>query len=201
MNSSGVMERLRRMARRRRQITLATALCIIFDDYHKMMLYRRCLDNTNTYEQAEEMAERFSEIFGMDVPVGVFLPDERNYDRSIEQYRLYKKHGAVIEQFGYTQEDLDAFCRQVEYAPYKTGLQTFFAMNSIGFMYAMKGVFDYTNGLIGKDQLEILMAVYSPPGMRLMTKAQRYCFAKTMFRLVREFDCIVEKRRSRKKKR
>lgn len=196
--AKAVEQELIHILRRQRQINIAVILSCAFEEYHQMNCCRICSESNNTYEEAEQMAEVFGDMFDMDIPPTVFLLGEKHTDEAIEHYRRYKKDCEVVRQFGYTEDDVDAFCKQVEHGAYKIGLTSFYAFNSLGYRVSMRGVLEYVLGKISQEQLEKSLLLFIPPKVVQMDKRQSYSFAKTMFRVVREFEQIAEKRAKRK---
>lgn len=186
--------------RRMRQFSLAAMIVLVYDEYHHMELSRICANGNMSYQEAEDCAEKYSEVFDMEVPVSAFLPDEKHYDRAIEHFEKYKEFREVFTQFGYEVADVDAFCKQVENGAHTIGLQCLYAYNSVGYVYAMRGVYDYICRSVNFNQMMQTLQLYFPPKLKPMTKAQRYIFTKTMFRAVREFEDIANKRMIRKHK-
>ena len=189
-----------RVLRRHRQITLAAVLCVAFDEFHHTSVLRNCVNAKTTYIEAEEMADFFGGLFDMDIPTEAFLPNDRQYDEAIDHYRKYCEHRKVMKDFGYEENDLDAFCNMVEHKAWEAGLNDFYTFNSIGFMYAMVSVYDYISGAIAFERLKEMMVVFIPPDITPMTERQVRLFARTMFRLVKEFEEVVEKRAKRREK-
>lgn len=185
-------------ARRQRQASLAALLCIAFDEYHQMCLNRVCSEGDTTYSEAEMMAGLFGEMFQMDISADAFLPDERKADEAIGHYRKYAEYRKMMPSLGYDEGDLDAFCKQVEHAAWRLGLIPFYAFNSVGYVYAMRGVYDYLCGSVTKEQMQRMLVIFYPPDLRKMDDGEVRRFAKMMFRAVREFQDIADKRKERK---
>ena len=182
---------------RRRQITLAVVLSVAFDEFHQARVNSVCANAKTTYLEAEQAADFFGNMFDMEVPIDAFLPSEKRVDAAIDHYQKYAEHRKIIEMFGYKQDDMDAFFKQIEHGAWKMGLTTFLMFNSIGYEYAIRAVYDYIEGTISLEQMQKGLVVFYPPELRPMSKAHLFAFSKTMFRLVREFEELVEKRQKR----
>lgn len=189
-----------KVTKRYTDILLAATLCVAYDAFHRMMLHRTVSEADSTYDEAEKAAGVFSGIMGVDVPVTAFLPDSQSYDKAIECFKDYRKQKDSMPLFGYDPEDLEAFCRQVEYGAWKIGLMSFFALNSVGYMYNMVAVVSYVNGDIDARQLEKNMVKFSPPKLVPMTGRDIRHFIRVMIKTVGAFKEIAAKRTIRKQK-
>lgn len=190
-----------KIARRNRNTTLAAMLCVTYDAYHQMQLYRICAQSKCSYAEAERKAVEFSDVFGMDIPTEAFLPNEDKFSNlALDCYNVYQKHRVMFEEIGFSAEDADAFCKMVFFSPTQYDMWHFRAFNSMGYMYSMIAVYDYVVGKCGLGQLMMSMRIFEPGGMKPMTDIQIRAFVKTMIKVVNAFLDIVNKRDERNEK-
>ena len=188
------------VSRRYREISLVSTLCVAFDAFNQMQLNRISAESDITYQEAENTADALGEVFGMEIPASAFLPDEKRIDKAIEFYKKYKSMSELIVYYGYEQEDLDAFCKQIFYDPWKYKLGTFKTFVSTGYMYNMIAACDYVYGRISAEQLNKAMFKFIPPSLLPMDKDDIRCLIKTMIRALWVFEDIAEKRKTRRRK-
>lgn len=181
-------------------IILATILTLAYDKYHQAQLNRICAESRMTYHDAERSAETFNDIFGTELPTDAFLPDtEKRVNAAIVYYQEYKKQRDSMPSFGYEAEDLDTFCKMLFHQPWYRHLTWFVANNSTGYVYAMRGVYEYVMGNVSFEQMKMCFKTFMPPqGLRDMSDTEVRMFVRTMFRLVAEFKDHVDLRRARK---
>ena len=186
---------------RNRRATLAAMICVTYDSFHKTQLYRICSQNNCSYAEAEKCSVEYSDAFGVDIPTDAFLPNEDKYsDLAISCYNDYVNYRKFFLDYGYTIGDIDAFCKMVFFDPERYDMCHFRAFNSVGYMYAMIGVYDYLCGKVDEIQMLSVMQIYEPGGMKPMTDTQIRSFAKTMIKVVDAFMDIYYKRAERNEK-
>lgn len=180
-------------------VALAATLCVAFDNFEQMNLNRICANSDTTYQEAEELAEAFSEVFDLDVPVENFMPNtDKRSDMVIHYYNLYKEDRESIVGFGYAKEDLDAFCKMAFYQPHKNGLGQFVAFNSVDYKRNITSVYRYLYGGIDFFMLQRGMTSYTPPSdLKPMTRKQVMAFVRTMKKVLDTFRGISKKRTKR----
>ena len=181
-------------------IILATILTMAYHEYHQAQLNRICAETDMTWLDAERSADTFNDIFGTDIPTEAFMPDkEKRVNDAIEHYRNYQEQRKSFPFMGFEKEDLDAFCKMLFHQPWLHHLTWFIANNSTGYMYAMRGVYEYVMGNISEEQMRMCFRTFMPPdGLRDMSDREIRMFAKTMFRLVAEFKDLSKLRKKRK---
>lgn len=180
-------------------VALAANLSMAYDNFEQMNINRICAHSNMSYQSAERVAEMFTEMFNMDVPAENFLPNAEKYtNNAISFYSQYKDNRKKIADFGYTGEDLDAFCKMVFYSSDKCGLGMFAAFNSIDYKRCILSVYLYLIGNIDYGQLVREMTIFIPPrSLEPMTEKQMKTFIKTMIRLVNTFKEVADKRAKR----
>ena len=185
-------------ARRNREVAIVTMLCLSYDAFHKMQLYRICSDSNLSYQEAESQSEMFSNVFGVDIPTEAFLPNKDKFSNmAIHSYNEYKKSRRLLTSIGYSESDVESFCKMVFYNPEQYDLCFFRALNSAGYAVSMVGIFDYVCGVCSLEQLSNVMVILEPSGMKPMNQTQIKEFVKTMFKVLDAFYDIVQLRRSR----
>ena len=177
-------------------VALAAFLSMAYDNFEQMNINRICANSNMSYQSAERVAEMFTEMFNMDVPAENFLPNAEKYtNNAIGYYCQYKDNRKRIEDFGYTGEDLDAFCKMVFYSSEKCGLGMFAAFNSIDYRRCIQSTYLYLIGNIDYGQFVGEMKIFIPPrSLEPMTEKQMKTFIKTMIRVVNTFKEVADKR-------
>lgn len=206
-----VKEKIRLILRKQRQelhrrfrlqrATMVYGLCTAFQEYHLALACKTRATNNISYLEAEKIAENMSEMFGIPIDTDEILPKTDLYDESIVHYNNYKKiKENILEIIRVNSDDIDAFVKMVEFDHYNKGLTTLYCFAAVGYSTSMGYVCKYFVKECNEEELLQNLKIFIPHEMVVMSKEARYYFAKTMFRIEREFIELITKRDRRKYK-